>query len=46
MDLALLLEWAIKSIILIFIVIGGFAYVTLFERRALARIQVRIGHDR
>ena len=46
MDLALLLEWAIKSIILIFIVIGGFAYVTLFERRALARIQVRIGPNR
>jgi len=46
MDLALLLEWAIKSIILIFIVIGGFAYVTLFERRTLARIQVRIGPNR
>ena len=46
MDLELLLEWAIKSLILIFIVIGGFAYVTLFERRTLARIQVRIGPNR
>lgn len=46
MDLALLLEWAIKSLILIFLVIGGFAYVTLFERRTLARIQLRIGPNR
>lgn len=46
MDLELLLEWTIKSLILIFIVIGGFAYVTLFERRTLARIQVRIGPNR
>lgn len=46
MDLALILEWAIKSIILIFIIIGGFAYLTLFERRTLARIQVRIGPNR
>ncbi len=46
MDVALLLEWAIKSIVLIFVVIGGFAYVTLFERRLLARIQVRIGPNR
>jgi NADH-quinone oxidoreductase subunit H len=46
MDLALLLEWAIKSIILIFIIIGGFAYLTLLERRTLARIQVRIGPNR
>jgi NADH-quinone oxidoreductase subunit H len=46
MDLELLLEWAIKSLILIFLVIGGFAYVTLFERRTLARLQVRIGPNR
>ena len=46
MDLALLIEWAIKSIILIFIIIGGFAYLTLFERRTLARIQMRIGPNR
>jgi NADH-quinone oxidoreductase subunit H len=46
MDVALILEWAIKSIILIFIIIGGFAYLTLFERRTLARIQVRIGPNR
>lgn len=46
MEVALVLEWAIKSIVLIFIVIGGFAYTTLFERRILARIQVRIGPNR
>lgn len=46
MDLALILEWGIKSLILIFIIIGGFAYLTLFERRTLARIQVRIGPNR
>jgi NADH-quinone oxidoreductase subunit H len=46
MDVALILEWVIKSIILIFIIIGGFAYLTLFERRTLARIQVRIGPNR
>jgi NADH-quinone oxidoreductase subunit H len=46
MDVALILEWAIKSIILIIIIIGGFAYLTLFERRTLARIQVRIGPNR
>jgi NADH-quinone oxidoreductase subunit H len=39
-------EWGIKSIILIFILLGGFAYLTLFERRVLARMQVRIGPNR
>jgi NADH-quinone oxidoreductase subunit H len=46
MDLALLVEWVIKSIVIITIVLGGFAYLTLFERRILARIQVRIGPNR
>jgi NADH-quinone oxidoreductase subunit H len=46
MDLALLLEWLIKSLIIIFGLIGGFAYLTLYERKALARIQVRIGPNR
>jgi len=43
---ALLLEWAIESIIIILIILGGFAYLTLLERRTLARIQVRIGPNR
>lgn len=46
MDTALLLEWIIKSIIILLVMTGGFAYVTLYERKALARIQVRIGPNR
>jgi NADH-quinone oxidoreductase subunit H len=46
MTLALLLEWSIKSFVLISIILLGFAYLTLFERRAIARIQVRIGPNR
>ena len=46
MDTALLLEWTIKSIILLLVMTGGFAYLTLFERRVLARLQVRIGPNR
>jgi NADH-quinone oxidoreductase subunit H len=42
----LLLEWTIKSIVIILIILGGFAYLTLFERRTLARIQTRIGPNR
>jgi NADH-quinone oxidoreductase subunit H len=46
MDLTTLLEWTIKSAILIFVLITGFAYTTLYERKVLARIQVRIGPNR
>ncbi len=46
MDFALLAEWIIKSIILIFVLVTGFAYLTFYERKALARIQVRIGPNR
>ena len=46
MDFALLLEWLIKSIILVVTMLLGFAYVTFYERKALARIQVRIGPNR
>ncbi|RME06870.1 MAG: NADH-quinone oxidoreductase subunit NuoH [Anaerolineae bacterium] len=46
MDTALLIEWLIKSVILLFFGLTGFAYLTLLERRALARIQVRIGPNR
>jgi NADH-quinone oxidoreductase subunit H len=46
MDAALIWEWIIKSVILIIILLTGFAYVTLYERRALARIQTRIGPNR
>ena len=46
MTLALLLEWSVKSVVLISIVLLGFAYLTLFERRVMARMQVRIGPNR
>lgn len=46
MEPALILEWVIKAVILLLIGLTGFAYLTLLERRALARIQVRIGPNR
>ena len=46
MDIALWIEWVVESIIIILIIIGGFAYLTLFERRTLARVQIRIGPNR
>ncbi len=46
MNAALILEWVIKSVILISVMLVGFAYLTFYERRALARIQVRIGPNR
>ncbi len=45
-DWTLWLEWFIKALILIFALLGGFAYLTFYERRALARIQTRIGPNR
>ncbi len=46
MNSALLLEWVIKSAVILAFLLGGFAYLTLFERRVLARMQVRIGPNR
>lgn len=46
MDAALIWEWVIKALILIFFLLGGFAYLTWYERKALARIQVRYGPNR
>jgi NADH-quinone oxidoreductase subunit H len=46
MDLAFFIEWSIKAIVLLLICVTGFAYLTLYERKALARIQVRIGPNR
>ena len=45
-DWTLWLEWLIKSVFVIFALLTGFAYLTLYERRALARIQSRIGPNR
>ena len=46
MTFALFLEWFIKSVVVILALTIGFAYVTLFERRVLAKFQVRIGPNR
>jgi NADH-quinone oxidoreductase subunit H len=46
MDVAQFWEWVIKSAFLLAVMTGGFAYLTLFERRVLARLQVRIGPNR
>ena len=45
-DWTLWLEWLIKSLFVIFALLTGFAYLTLYERRALARIQSRVGPNR
>ncbi|HEX2697660.1 MAG TPA: complex I subunit 1 family protein, partial [Anaerolineales bacterium] len=46
MDWTLWVEWFIKSLVLLLLILGGFAYLTWYERRALARIQTRIGPNR
>jgi NADH-quinone oxidoreductase subunit H len=46
MDSALILEWVIKSIILVFVLLTGFAYTTFYERKLAALIQVRVGPNR
>jgi len=46
MTFGLFLEWFLKSLFVILALTIGFAYVTLFERRVLARFQVRIGPNR
>jgi NADH-quinone oxidoreductase subunit H len=45
-NIALLIEWVIKGVLLALILLGGFAYTTLYERKLAARIQVRIGPNR
>jgi NADH-quinone oxidoreductase subunit H len=46
MDPWLWLEWFLKALIMLLILLTGFAYLTWYERRALARIQTRIGPNR
>jgi NADH-quinone oxidoreductase subunit H len=46
MDYVLILEWVVKSGILLLFGVTGFAYTTYYERRVLARIQTRIGPNR
>jgi NADH-quinone oxidoreductase subunit H len=46
MDLLLIVEWIIESLLIVIVLLAGFAYLTYYERKALARIQVRIGPNR
>lgn len=46
MDWFLLAEIGVKTGLLMFTLLTGFAYLTLFERRVLARIQTRVGPNR
>jgi len=46
MDTFRTVETIIKIVILLLAMTGGFAYLTLYERKALARLQVRIGPNR
>jgi len=46
MDWTNWLEWVLKGFILCLVLLTGFAYLTLYERRALARMQVRVGPNR
>ncbi|MEW6649068.1 MAG: NADH-quinone oxidoreductase subunit NuoH [Chloroflexota bacterium] len=43
---ALFWEWVIKSLIIVLGLTVGFAYVTLYERKVLARMQSRVGPNR
>ena len=45
-NIGMIIEWTVKSLIIILGLTGGFAYVTLYERRLLARFQLRIGPNR
>lgn len=46
MDFGLILEWVIKALVVCLALTAGFAYLTLFERKVLARMQVRVGPNR
>jgi NADH-quinone oxidoreductase subunit H len=37
---------AIRSLVIIFALLTGMAYMTLFERRVISRLQVRVGPNR
>jgi NADH-quinone oxidoreductase subunit H len=46
MDGGLIWEWVLKSVFTLLFMTAGFAYLTLFERRMIAKFQVRIGPNR
>ncbi len=46
MDGWLIVEWVVKSLILIFALLTGFAYTTFYERKLAAKMQLRLGPNR
>ena len=46
MDSATVVEVILKSVFVLLFMTGGFAYTTLYERKVLARMQVRVGPNR
>jgi NADH-quinone oxidoreductase subunit H len=42
----MILEWVLKSVFILISMTAGFAYLTLFERRMIAKFQTRIGPNR
>jgi len=46
MTVALIIEYIIKSVLVLAVMTAGFAYVTYYERKTLARMQSRIGPNR
>ncbi len=46
MEPGMIWEWIIKSLVVLLSLTAGFAYLTLYERRLIARFQVRIGPNR
>jgi NADH-quinone oxidoreductase subunit H len=41
-----LIELILKSVVLVFVLLTGFAYMSFVERRVLARLQARVGPNR
>ncbi|NUM46596.1 MAG: NADH-quinone oxidoreductase subunit NuoH [Anaerolineales bacterium] len=46
MESALIIQWIVKGVILTLALVTGFAYTTFYERKLLAKIQIRIGPNR
>jgi NADH-quinone oxidoreductase subunit H len=46
MEPGMILEWVLKSAFILAFMTAGFAYTTLYERKVLARMQVRVGPNR
>src|SRR5512138_3778671 len=46
MDWITWLIWVVKGLVLCLVLLTGFAYLTYYERRTLARMQNRIGPNR